>query len=247
MGTNVTTAEINQYYPTLQPVLSGIQDMIPSGKSTNVEQQRALTAMANATVAENQVFKDTLSNSLQSQVDKYVDLSYRLNDYNEIYGTNKYLQKELKSSEDKLGKLSAKLKNKIFISKQKSQMYEYQRNKILFYKNLFLFSCFVIVELMALVGSHLAGQISAKLLYIVTGISVTIYLIIVFMWIYTNSFRSHTDWDKYMWTTVGKSTSSGTCPTMDPEPDTTSTPIQPSSVSTVGTCGNVGIGTSGRV
>lgn len=211
MGTNVTTAEISQYYPTLQPLLSDIQDMIPTGKSSNEQQQAALAQISNASVAENQAFKDQLTGSLKSQVDQYVDVSYRLNDYNEIFNTNQYLEKELRSSERKLENLSSKLKNKIFISKQKSQAYEYKRNKIEFYKSLFLLSCFVIVFLITCAGYHLTGGMTPKAFYITTGITIFIYLIIVYLMVYRNSYRSHTDWHKYVWESASQEKNSGTC------------------------------------
>jgi hypothetical protein len=194
-----STGTISQYYPTLQPLLADIQDMIPTGRSSNQQQRAALQTIANTSVAENQEFKDLLANSLDDKVNKYVDISHRLDDYNEIYNTNKYLNKELKTSEKKMKELSDTLKNKIFISKQKSMMYEYERNKLKFYRALFLASCFLVITLLVLVGVHLTGQLAEKTLYIVTGGALALYLLGVYIIIYSNSFRSHTDWDKYNW------------------------------------------------
>ena len=95
MAGTVTTNEIGQYYPPLQSLLSEIQGMVPPGPSSNAQQGQALSQIVNAATAENAQFKGLLASSLDDQVTKYVDVSNRLNDFNEIYNTNKYIKKEL--------------------------------------------------------------------------------------------------------------------------------------------------------
>jgi uncharacterized membrane protein len=209
--TTVSAEQIAQFYPTLQPLLRDIQEMVPAGSSTTQQQSQALTTIANTNTAENQEFKTKLESSLTDHVSKYVGLTHRLNDYNEIYNTNKYIGTELKKADKEMNSVTRKLKNKIHISKQKSQMYEYQRNRLKFLKSLFLVSCFVIIDLLVLVAANLSGLIPTKLFYILIGVSVAIYLFIVYMLVYANSFRSHTDWNKFYWSSVNQEKNSETC------------------------------------
>lgn len=212
MASSVTTAQIGQYYPTLQPLLSQIQDMVPAGQSTNDQQNQALAQIANQYTSENAQFKGQLASTLNDQVGKYVDLSHRLNDYNEIYNTNAYIDQELSREERELARTTNKLKNSIFVSKQRAMMYEYQREKTNYYKVLVLISCFMAVDLINLSGLNINGRIGDKYMYIYIAISVAIYLAVVGLFTYSNSFRSNTDWNKYNWSNVGSSQATASCP-----------------------------------
>jgi hypothetical protein len=211
MAAPVTATEINKYYPTLQPLLNDINDMLPSTNVTRDHHRRALTELSLQQTAENSQYTQEMKQKLENRVGKYVELSHRLNDYNEIYNTNAYIYNELDKSEQKLSKTTQKLKNTIYISKQKTQMYEYEKNKINFYRTLFLISCFLVIDLISLTGLHMQGGISAYFLYIWMGISVIIYLIVMFVLIYSYSYRSRTDWDKYMWDSMSKDKNSKSC------------------------------------
>lgn len=211
MAAPVNAREINKYYPTLQPVLNDINSMLSSTNVTRDDHRRALTELSLQKTAENSQYTEDMRNKLENRVDKYVELSHRLNDYNEIYNTNAYIYNELDRSEQNLDKTTQKLKNTIYISKQKTQMYEYEKNKINFYRSLFLISCFLVIDLISLTGLHMQGGLSAYFLYIWMGISVLVYLIVMFVLIYSYSYRSRTDWDKYMWDSMSKDKNSKSC------------------------------------
>ena len=205
-----TTPQIGQYYPSLKPLLAEIESMVPPGSSTNEQQGYAINEIVNQYTSESPEFKQKLASSLEQQVDKYVDLSHRLTDYNEIYNANSYIAQELGREESGLKDTTTRLKNTIYISKQKSQFYEYQKNKLSFYKGLFLVSCFIIVDVLTVTGSHMSGLISSESLYTITAVSVVIYLFVVYFLIYWNSTRTNTDWNKFNWGSVGTKNSS--CP-----------------------------------
>lgn len=211
MAAPVTATEINKYYPTLQPLLSDINDMLPTTNVTRDTHRRALMDVSMNKTAENNQYTQEMKRKLENRVDKYVELSHRLNDYNEIYNTNAYIYNELEASDHELHKTVQKLKNTIYISKQKAQMYEYEKQKLKFYLALFLISCFLVIDLISLTGLHMQGGISAYFLYIWMSISVVVYLIVMFILVYSYSFRSRTDWDKYMWDSMSKDKNSKSC------------------------------------
>ena len=211
----VNTTQLSQFYPILQPTLTEIQNIVSSGTSTNAQQSQAVAHLANQSTAETTEYKNQLAATLQDQASKYVDLSQRLNDYNEIYNTNAYIAGELHRGEKGMNHTTKQLKNSIYISKQQSVMYEYQKNKLQFYKGLFLVSCFVIIDMLTVTGVHLNGLITSKMLYIVAGVSAVVYLCVVFFLVYSNSYRSHTDWNKYDWSSLSSTNQQQTsCPAM---------------------------------
>jgi lipopolysaccharide export LptBFGC system permease protein LptF len=204
-------AQITQYYPTLQSLLSDIQQMVPAGQSTTVQQSNALNNIANTYSAESSEFKTYLESSLEDKVDKYIGISHRLNDFNEIYNTNKYIDKELRKEQSRIDDTTNKLKNKIYISKQKAQMYEYETNKLKFYKNLFLLTVALAIILMVFATYNLNNYIAQKAFYVLSGIAVFIYIGIVFVLLYANTYRSHTDWNKYNWGDISNNNGNNNC------------------------------------
>jgi hypothetical protein len=212
MTTPVDPNTITNFYPVLQPLLANVQSMVPAGtKASGTLQKQALTEIANTQTAENSKFQSKLADSLNAQVNKYIDVSHRLNDYNEIYNTNKYIQRELSSEEIKMNKLNSKLRNQIFSSKQKSQMYEYERNKLQFYKNLLLITSFVAIDLLVITGFHMAGAVTSNFFYMLLGTLGVIYMVVVGTMLYANSFRSHTDWNKFYWASAISDNNAQTC------------------------------------
>jgi ABC-type multidrug transport system fused ATPase/permease subunit len=195
--------DIVRYYDTAKPLLDTVNKMAPPGTATNAdEQKKILSTIANTYSAEGQSFKDNLSNTLSNQVDKYIEISHRLNDYNEIYNTNKYIQKELGSDNQRIGDVNNKLKNRIFISKQKSQLYRYDIRKYRFMTSILLSSMFLLLILLSMSASNLAGTLSGGKFYTIVGITALIYTCVLVALVINNSYRSPLDWDKSYWLSV---------------------------------------------
>jgi hypothetical protein len=204
-------SQFSKYYPTLQSVLSDVQSIVPPGQSSNNQQQAAVQSLGNQYTAESSEFRNKMSSSLEDQVDKYIDITHRLNDYNEIYNTNTYIYKELNKEQNRLGDFTNRLKNKIYISKQKSQMYEYETNKMKFYRNLFLVSCGLIIVLLMCASANITQKISSKLFYVILFSLTLVYVIAVSAFVYSNSFRSHTDWNKFYWGNIKNNKATPQC------------------------------------
>ncbi len=202
---------VSNYLPALQDLLQNIQNITPASSSSSTQQQAALQTIANTGVAENSSFQNLIASSAQSRIDKYIDLSHRLVDYNEIYNTNKYVQGELATETNRMGNLKNNLKNKIFISKQKSMGYRYEKSKTKFLMNLFLFSVFVFIILIALTSAQLAGSLTLTTFYIIVATIVVVYILIILLYISSNAYRTHSDWEKYHFSSMNKDKNSGQC------------------------------------
>lgn len=210
MSSSVTPTQVNRYYDPLQSTMNEVQQLVPKTNSTTQHQREAVQKIALGRVAENSQFTNEIQDKLQGRVDKYVELSHRLNDYNEIYNTNKYISDELERTNQRVDATKNKLKNTIYVSKQKTQTYEYEKFKWAYYRTLLLVTAFVVIDLLTVVGIHLQGGVSETYLYVIMGITALAYVVIMSVFIYSNSFRSKSDWNKYMWQGINQS-SSGSC------------------------------------
>jgi hypothetical protein len=196
------TNNMLQYHSVLQSLLSDVQSSLPSGQSTSSQQQSAVANIATTYSSESTGFKDLMQSSLDDKVGNYVEITHKLNDYNEIYNTNKYIDNELTREKSRMNDLIQKLKNKIYISKQKSQMYEYNANRLKFNKGFFLFCCSFVINLLALAAALLANTISYTKFYVSIAIITIIYISIIVVLLYANSYRTHTDWNKFHWGSI---------------------------------------------
>ena len=106
---------VQQYLPALQTLLKDIQNMTPAESSTSTQQSQALATIANTGISDNQDFQNLIYSSANQRVSKYIDMSHRLVDYNEIYNTNKYVEGELQDESERIGGLKNNIKNKIFL------------------------------------------------------------------------------------------------------------------------------------
>lgn len=196
---SVSTSQVSTYFPALQPFMTEVQNLTPKTGSTTQHKKDAVKKIALGKVAESQKFIDEIKNQLKDKVDKYVELTHRLHDYNEVYNTNMYIENELMRNDRNIEKTKTKLKNTIYVSKQKAQTYEYEKNRWQYYRMIFLITAFVVIDLITLVAVHMSGGITAMYLYTLMGIITFLYVVVIIVVIYSNSFRSRYDWDKYMW------------------------------------------------
>jgi hypothetical protein len=207
----VSTSQVATYFPALQPFMTEVQNLTPKTGSTAQHKKDAVRKIALGKVTASPEFMDEVNGKLKQQVDKYVEMTHRLHDYNEVYNTNMYIANELMRNDKNIEKTKKKLKNTIYASKQKAQTYEYETHRWKYYRTLFLITAFVVIDLITLVGVHIAGGISAAYFYTMMGIIAFLYTIAIIIVIYSNSFRSRYDWDKYMWHGINQSDPNSSC------------------------------------
>jgi lipopolysaccharide export LptBFGC system permease protein LptF len=205
----ISEKAVTDYQKQLEETLSTVRSITRVADNDPLAQKAALTSIANKNMIENQAYLENIKGTLDTQIDKYVSLSHRLNDYNEIYNTNKYIKKELATHNRDMDSLTSNLRNKIYISKQSSQIQSYETNKLRFWRGWFLFSAFVILALCTVAGAHMQGNISENVFYAILGVVAILYLTIFIVMATANAYRSHLDWYKYYWASMNKDNEGG--------------------------------------
>lgn len=148
---------------------------------------------------------DVVKQDLPIKLRTYRTHTNVLNDYNEIYATNKYLERttsqEKKKLEDIVNDLRAnllKLKQDYFIKMRAIEEYKV-RSSIL--QGTMVVVC-VIFSLFIL---FLQMKLGKKLLFIIVSILVIVYILIVYLITRSNGYRIETNWNKYYWGPLKKS------------------------------------------
>lgn len=142
---------------------------------------------------------DVVKQDLPIKLQTYRTHTNALNDYNEIYATNKYLERttslEKKKLEDIVNELRAnllKLKQDYFIKMRAIEEYKV-RSSIL--QGTMVIVC-IIFGLFIL---FLQMKLGKNLLFIIVSILFILYILIVYLITRSNGYRVETNWNKYYW------------------------------------------------
>jgi uncharacterized membrane protein len=128
---------------------------------------------------------------------KYLDLTHKLNDYNEIYNLNKHLLDTNNMEYDKLYNGSNQIKTKLMKSKQEYMLLDYSINEYKMYSNLLAFTIFIVCVLLFFVTK--ATKETQKQLIIILSVIAVIYLIIVIVILKTSGNRRNYAWTHWYW------------------------------------------------
>jgi hypothetical protein len=139
---------------------------------------------------------------INNEVTMYKKLTHELNNYNEIFSLNVYLQKQGQGETDRLTKVNENLKSKILGLKQQHLLTErnvdYYKLKI----NILYLTLGVICIILAISGLFLKKTLSLVIVGIIGGSLVLLYLIYVIMLINSNAKRRTLFWNQYYWPAV---------------------------------------------
>lgn len=175
----------------------------------------ALQFMASSSMAETAKFKKLMSDSLEDQVKEYNNTSDKLTTYNQMYVNNNYINEELSTEHRQMDAMSAELKKKIYISKQKSQSYIYIANRTFFYRNIVLASVLLVLALMVVLRAGMSGLISESAMYTVMAVMCVVFAGIMSWYVIWSSYRTKHDWTKFYWSGPLPS-GGGDCPNLAP-------------------------------
>ena len=153
--------------------------------------------------------------TLKTEVEKYLENTKSLNLQNEIYNTNMYMSQSMTMQEEQINDLSEKARNHIMRLRQKYQLKLYDINYYKFITTVLLFAIFIVAMSGMLLGfahKHDPPALDPTISWIIVGVVITLYLVVVFIYLQNNSNRRKTDWNKYNFGTYGKN-NSGSCNT----------------------------------
>lgn len=141
---------------------------------------------------------------LETNKIKYLDLTHKLNDYNEIYSVNSYLQGATNLELTRLRNTNNMLKSRILKMKQQYMMYDHDVDEYMFRLNILYFTAAIVAVVLMIASLFMQGYVTPKLAMIISGGLIIIYLIIVLFTVKANAERRKYAYDQFYWKPVDK-------------------------------------------
>lgn len=146
------------------------------------------------------------NNTLEANRIKYLDLTHKLNDYNEIYSVNNYLQGANNVELDRLKATDNTIRTRILRLKQEYLQNDHGIKEYKFRTNILYFSAIIISFLLFLGALFLQGGINPKMAIIISITLIVVYLLILLFVVKANVERRSYAYDQYYWDQVKKQT-----------------------------------------
>ena len=133
---------------------------------------------------------------------KYLDVTHKLNDYNEIYNLNQHLLDNNSQEFERLNTFNNQLKNKLMKAKQSYMLMDYGIHEYEMYNNLLVFTI-VVASIALFVVSKTPVEQKNKLIW-GCGIIGVVYLIIMMVALSSKPSRRKYAWSQWYWSPVKK-------------------------------------------
>lgn len=144
------------------------------------------------------------TNTQQSEIDsqrvKYLDLTSRLNNYNEIYTVNSYIKGANNSELDRLNSSNNTIKSKILRMKQEYLLRDHDLKEYKYRINILYLTVIIVSFILILVTFYSQNKLNIQLLATCIGVISIVYLIILMFSIKSNINRRSNAFDQYYWT-----------------------------------------------
>lgn len=143
-------------------------------------------------------------NIIGQSVQKYMERTMVLNDYNEIYNLNNYFNSSLSFEDKKLTEMNNTLQSKMMQMKQEQFEYDYKsarttmQNNILYVTIVFISVSFIV---MAFFNQN---KLSQNITIIILLVVFFFYLFIVLAIYYHNKDRRKQDWNQFYFSNTPK-------------------------------------------
>lgn len=149
------------------------------------------------------------ADSLQSNKILYLDLTHKLNDYNEIYNLNTYLDGANSSELERLSYTNETLKTRLLKLKQEYLLEDRGVKAFTFKSNVLYFTAIVVSIVLCLAAVYVqggTGGLSGKMAVIISVVIIVIYFLILLFVVKANIERRYYAYDQYYWDQIKKKT-----------------------------------------
>ncbi len=137
--------------------------------------------------------------NIETEKTIFKDLTHQLNNYNEIFNLNLYLQNSGLQERERLTKANETLKSKIMKLKQEYVLQEWKKSYMRLKNNLIYYAIVIISVILIFVGLYLNKTIPLGAAVGVTiGLSL-FFIITVILIVKANADRRNLVWDQYYW------------------------------------------------
>lgn len=135
--------------------------------------------------------------NLSTEVSKFKDLTHQLNNYNEIYNLNIYLQNNGNKEKDRLMSTNETLKSKIMRLRQEYILMDRKKAFMAFKNNLVYYSIVIIALMLLIVGFYLNQAITLNIAVAAVIVIAVFFILSVVLVVKVNSDRKVLLWDHY--------------------------------------------------
>lgn len=140
--------------------------------------------------------------SLEDSKITYLEMTHKLNDYNEIYNVNNYLKYANELELSRLSDVNDTLRTRILRLKQEYLLYDHDIAEYKFRINILYFTAIIVCFVLFITAFFHQGRITPKLaMYLSLGLLI-FYLIILLFVVKTNSNRRKYSYDQWYWKPV---------------------------------------------
>lgn len=150
------------------------------------------------------ISSDGIKTKMAENVNTYMMNTHYLNDYNEIYNVNSYLDERTQVDKEHLQALFERLNSSLLRLKQEFLLKKFDIQNYRYKISMISYAIILVCVLLILTIMFTDGKISQKLLYILVGGSTVVFALIVLLISKSNSYREKTNWDQYYWGPVEK-------------------------------------------
>lgn len=145
-----------------------------------------------------------MDSSLENNKVMYLDLTHKLNDYNEIASVNRHLKDAYSSELDRLNYTNNVLRTRILRMKQEYMMNDHGVQEFRFRTNILYFTGFIVSIVLAVSALFMQGRIDTRMTMIIAFGLLIVYLIIVLIAVKYNIERRKNSYNQYYWNPVNK-------------------------------------------
>jgi len=135
---------------------------------------------------------------------QYIDLTHELNNYNEIYNLNIYLQKMHNVELDKLSSTDQRMRTMSLKSKQTYFLTDYAIKEYAMRCNLMYFTLVVVCGIVIVVSLFFLNRLSKQTMTVVVSVVLIAWAIIIYAVVKVNANRRKLAYDQYYWKNIKK-------------------------------------------
>lgn len=146
----------------------------------------------------------TVEEQINAKQAQYIDLTHELNNYNEIYNLNDYLQKMHNVELDKLSNADQRMKTVSLKTRQQYFLTEYGVKEYSMRNNLMYFTLLVVCVIIILSSFFAVGKLSQKMTGAAVLLILAIWAFIVIIVVKSNANRRKFAYDQFYWKNVTK-------------------------------------------
>jgi hypothetical protein len=146
----------------------------------------------------------TFTSNVASDLKTYRNNTFNLNNFNEIYTTNKYLDKATTEEKNRLSDSLNRLKSSLLKMRQEYLEKKFAIEEYNVRVSIIQWTIIAVCALFILLGQVIQQTLGPKLLSIIAGVVIFVYVVIVYVVVKQNSYRYDTNWDMLYWGPVTK-------------------------------------------